>query len=155
MRGEGYNWKDWTRIWLGQGHKWFRHKCGQLAVADESGEFPHETENGVLWLDTSREIAIHAGAIHVPVVTDDRNKTVVIVRSDEAAAIIRYSGIAVRMGGLRLVAVLEGTDARAVGEAPNVLLREVRHIDLPSWALPEPKSRKRVAKRKSTKRSKK
>lgn len=40
-------------------HKWFRDdRTGRIAVADYSGHYPDETDDGVLWLDTTRPVSI-------------------------------------------------------------------------------------------------
>lgn len=40
-------------------HKWFRDdRTGRIAAADYSGDYPDDTDDGVLWLDTSRPVSI-------------------------------------------------------------------------------------------------
>ncbi len=47
--------KDWTLlVHCSRGLKFFRSNfSGKIAVADSSGYYPDQTEDGVLWLDTS------------------------------------------------------------------------------------------------------
>lgn len=39
-------------------HKWFRDSNGKIAVADYSGHYPNQTDDGVLYLDTEKRIVI-------------------------------------------------------------------------------------------------
>lgn len=52
------NW-DWEYLFSVPGcHKWYRcRKTSRIAVADYSGQFPHETDGGVLWLIPNQKIA--------------------------------------------------------------------------------------------------
>lgn len=55
---------DWVLMWKDSqtdengrfyGHSfWLDRLTGQIAIKDMSGDLPHETDDGVLWLDTSR-----------------------------------------------------------------------------------------------------
>jgi hypothetical protein len=50
---------------------------GLWAVADNSGHFPDETDDGVLWLDFETRIMLgrsYDNSIHVPLVTPDGKK---------------------------------------------------------------------------------
>lgn len=58
------------------GHRYFRdmNAHGRVAVADNSGDYPHQTDDGVLWLDTTRPIIIGHGATFsasIPLLRDD------------------------------------------------------------------------------------
>ncbi len=71
------------------GHKWFRDlHSGRVAVADDSGSTPDRTDEGVLWLDTSRSIRSNDGnGWHVPLLTPDGVRTVTISSQAEALAL--------------------------------------------------------------------
>ena len=51
---------EWTLYkWLPSGHRMFRTPDDpRLAIADRSGPTPDTTEDGVLWLDPTREICL-------------------------------------------------------------------------------------------------
>ena len=55
-------WKTWETLRMPaymQGHKFFKHIASKrIAIADWSGEFPEDTDDGVLWLDDSRPIVV-------------------------------------------------------------------------------------------------
>jgi len=43
-------------------HKFFRHKeTGQIGVADRSAKYPHQTEDGILWLHTDKPLEVAGG----------------------------------------------------------------------------------------------
>lgn len=41
-----------------EGHKFFAAPDGRIAIADWSGHYPHQTDDGVLWLDPSRAMRV-------------------------------------------------------------------------------------------------
>ena len=58
MKEKQYEWKCVRNS--KHNHKFFQHMidgkpCG-LAIADQSGYYPHETDDGVLWVDMSKPI---------------------------------------------------------------------------------------------------
>lgn len=67
-----------TRRWqyLGRAsrntHKFYRETAtGRIAVADLSGQYPHETDDGVLYLDETRKIALYDEGYGLPLVKPD------------------------------------------------------------------------------------
>lgn len=70
--------KHWTfigRTGIG-GHKFFREtETGRIAVADNSGHYPHQTEDGVLYLDETRKIGFTECSYILPLVTPDGRAT--------------------------------------------------------------------------------
>lgn len=69
-------------------HKWFEDmESGRLACADDSGHYPHQTDDGILWLNRERPIIIgeQDGRIWI-------STPVIKARTDECCAII--SGLA-------------------------------------------------------------
>jgi hypothetical protein len=56
------------------------------AIADNSGEFPHETDDGIMWLDRERALRADAGMLPaIPVIDNDGNENWVI---SNAAALL-------------------------------------------------------------------
>jgi hypothetical protein len=50
---------DWQLLFSSDGHKYFLDKLsGKYAVADGSGYFPNETDDGVLWLDLQKPLTL-------------------------------------------------------------------------------------------------
>lgn len=47
-------------------HKYFRDERGRIVVADESGFFPEQTDDGVLYLDKKRRIQIGDERCYIP-----------------------------------------------------------------------------------------
>lgn len=70
-----------------RGHKYFRDMVsGRIAVADDSGTTPDTTEDGILWLDNSRDIVAgeDAGRFYATV-------PVLVARSDEKGCVVGAS----------------------------------------------------------------
>jgi hypothetical protein len=71
LAAHDYKWS--RRLKLGGLHKWFTgvkpDGTKGIAVADDSGEYPHTTDDGVLWLDTAKPMVIEANRVHTT--TDD------------------------------------------------------------------------------------
>ena len=64
---------DWTAVNLVDfGHKFYRAPDGRIAVADQSGEYPEDTDDGILWLDTERLIGDDGD---IPLVDEQGNKS--------------------------------------------------------------------------------
>lgn len=50
---------EWELLFSNSGHKYFLDKfSGKYAVADGSGYFPNETDDGILWLDTEKPLTL-------------------------------------------------------------------------------------------------
>jgi len=64
----------WTKLFKAKGgHKYFRDEItGMIAIADDSGSTPDQTEDGVLWLDRS-------GRRHVCIATDRNGRTYITI----------------------------------------------------------------------------
>lgn len=63
---------EWELLFSNSGHKYFLDKLsGRCAVADGSGYFPNETDDGVLWINTEKPITLDLykdqAFIYVPV----------------------------------------------------------------------------------------
>ena len=58
----------WTLILrIVGGHKYYREKgTGKIAVADDSGRYPEDTDDGVLWLDDDRYLTVGDKQLWVP-----------------------------------------------------------------------------------------
>lgn len=64
----------WTPLFgkfqSGRGHRFFEAPDGRIAVADESGEFPEDTDDGVLYLDFKRPV-VGTSMVFLPVVDEE------------------------------------------------------------------------------------
>jgi hypothetical protein len=64
-----WKWENQIRLLEPKGHRIFRDARDDFqapelrgwAIADNSGGWPHATDDGVLWLDLSRPISVHLG----------------------------------------------------------------------------------------------
>jgi hypothetical protein len=62
-------------------HRYFRDMTGmhRIAIADRSGRYPENTEDGILWLDTKSDIVIHSdtpilGSVSIPLFKDSNGE---------------------------------------------------------------------------------
>jgi hypothetical protein len=83
-----------------QGHKFFAAPDGRIAIADWSGHFPHQTEDGVLWLDPSRAMRVwfrarEAVSVVIPLLNEKGEQTATV--SD-----IRTADFAQKVGKMRV-----------------------------------------------------
>jgi hypothetical protein len=62
------------RLLIPDGHRYFERE-GQIAIADQSGRTPEETDDGLLYLDRSRPVVFGNHGCHVPLVTPDGTPT--------------------------------------------------------------------------------
>jgi len=100
-----YTASDW-RLVLGfrDGHKYFRCRRGDtpggIGVADQSGHYPHETEDGVLWLDQQRPVLVDDTLerlhVFVPLRDDAGNRSTTPVSFREAVEVVRKFGMKLR-----------------------------------------------------------
>lgn len=98
---------SWTEeIALPDGHRIFRatpdclrtsyprglrpnNEFGEWAIADESGQMPEKTDDGILWLDTGQRVLLgrgYGGTIHLPVMTPDSKRLTVV--TDAASLLV-------------------------------------------------------------------
>jgi len=56
---------DWQLL-VCLNHRYFLHRSGRIGVADESGELPPLTDDGVLYLDESRPITMDEDIWYIP-----------------------------------------------------------------------------------------
>ncbi len=58
---------------------WLDRNTGLISLKDESGDFPDQTDDGVLWLDTTRPLATFGEGkrayVSIPLIDGDGNKT--------------------------------------------------------------------------------
>ena len=80
-----YNWIRRKKP-TADGHAFFQNHDGRWAVADNSGSVPETTDDGVLWLDSSRPIEVSGtGSIHVPLRRDEGTECFTIASEEEVA----------------------------------------------------------------------
>jgi hypothetical protein len=97
-------------IWKApRGHKFFEDTTnGRLAIADDSGDRPDQTDDGVLWVDPSRHVCEvrEGGCMLLPLIREDGAKSVAVANVSEALWVAHRLGMDVRtLGGLRFRAV--------------------------------------------------
>jgi len=82
-----YKWGTVTM--LPDGHRIFpedpteahRNESVRIAIADDSGREPQDTDDGVMWLDFTRNLSIHGGVnqtFQIPLINgkDDESRTI-------------------------------------------------------------------------------
>lgn len=92
----------WHRVLqIPNGHRYFRSlvgKCERFAVADDSGETPHLTDDGVLWLDLDRDVIVDDDGGWIPViVAHDGSRSRVHETADDAITVAIKFGFGVRV----------------------------------------------------------
>lgn len=90
---------NWTTLRMPRfddGHKFFRDRAtGRVAIADWSGDYPHQTDDGVLWLDLqSRPMTVDfaKNIAFIPLLDSKGQQTSTIAGLDEAAWVIETFG---------------------------------------------------------------
>lgn len=115
--------RDWSlELAVKDGHKYFRDAAsGGIGVADQSGHYPDETEDGVLWLDSGRPVTIEGGEgsthIFVPLRHSDGTKTSTPVSIREAILVIKKFCMSLWMDGCCFV--LHEKDGTACPSSPG------------------------------------
>lgn len=84
-----------------RGHRYFRAPDGRIAVADDSGATPDRCDDGVLWVDQSREIAPGAYdyGYWVPLIDDKGGKFSTFEEGRHVPAVAKLTGCKVRLPG--------------------------------------------------------
>lgn len=101
-----YNWKlvcrDGQRDRDGEhnGHSFWRDQLtGMVSLCDQSGDRPHLTDDGVLWVDTSKPWMIaDDDYAHVPLVNQEGDPTRTFTTWRDAVLISRVLGAQLRIG---------------------------------------------------------
>lgn len=98
-----YKWQFLKHIAGGHSY-WLDTLTGKVAIADESGDDgvrrgrPHQTDDGVLWLDMNRSITAAPSTtdrglwINLPVINEQGEKTTSPIGLDEAAFVAKRFG---------------------------------------------------------------
>ena len=95
------NWICLHRPPVMQGHKFFKcRQSGRVAIADWSGDLPHQTDDGVLWLDHSRPMRVEVSSnqmIHVfmPLLKESGEETMTITNLKTALFAVKELGLRV------------------------------------------------------------
>lgn len=82
MRGK-HRWELLLKI--PGGHKYYRERLtGRIGVADQSGMYPEDTDDGVLYLDPRGDVTMGRYTISVPVIPEfgDRRLTTIEAAGD-------------------------------------------------------------------------
>lgn len=86
------------------GHRYFRDEATfAIAIADRSGRYPDQTDDGVLWLDTRKDIVIDKMRhIFIPLRTPNGSEVTTPASVLEALEVARHFGmnIVLRAGDL-------------------------------------------------------
>lgn len=103
---------NWTKLFsIRGGHKYFRDEITKrIAVADNSGSTPDQTEDGVLWLDPSRCVSIatdvhHRTWISVPLLRDNGERSATGASVKEAIEVCAHFGMKLALQGERFVMI--------------------------------------------------
>lgn len=113
---------EWEMVYnTKRGHKYFLdHITGKVSVCDESGNLPHLTDDGVLWLDQDRDITIqdhyhqtqlgmtaHTTVASIPITTEQGDASTTGANMEEAAKVAAYFSMTMRVGGVLCLPMLE------------------------------------------------
>ena len=95
----------WTPLFATpNGHKFFTARFpqeGRIAVADQSGLFPEHTDDGVLWVDTTKPLAASDEYFSIPLVDEDGNESRTFATATEALRLAVITGQSIlAKGGL-------------------------------------------------------
>lgn len=63
-----YKWINDKRLSKGGLRIFQEEHSGRWAIADNSGQYPHQTEDGVCWIDTTRCVSVRLTGIDIPVI---------------------------------------------------------------------------------------
>ncbi len=95
------------------GHKYFHDRgTGRIAIADNSGKHPHQTEDGVLWLDMERSCTATSqpeGLWSIPLLAPDGDRSSTVGDIKEAIFVSSLTGKPLSIGGYlyKMVEVFE------------------------------------------------
>lgn len=90
---------------------WQDTKAGMIAISDDSGPTPDTTEDGTLWLDTTRPIVASGTGFYIPLLVpkssaartrDDRTQTSTCASPQEARLLVERLNMKVSVNGLEL-----------------------------------------------------
>jgi hypothetical protein len=90
---------------------WQDTKAGMIALSDDSGPTPDKTEDGTLWLDTTRPIIASGTGFYIPLLVpnsskayqrDQRTVTSTCASPQEARMLVERLGMKVTVDGLEL-----------------------------------------------------
>jgi hypothetical protein len=108
---------NWTKLFsIRGGHKYFRDEITKkIALADNSGSTPDRTDDGVLWLDTSRCVCIATDSTHrtwisIPVLKEHAetgwmDKSCTPASTKEAIEVVAQFGMKLALQGERFVMI--------------------------------------------------
>jgi len=73
------------------GHKFYRNEAnGRMAIADRSGRYPNQTDDGVLYVDKNRPISIsHDGYVCLPILNEAEQEYHTVIDIDQAVWLAR------------------------------------------------------------------
>lgn len=83
------------------GHRYFSSKDGRIAVADDSGETPDVTDDGVCWIDGGRPILLDlpGGVVSVPIILGDVRPSRTVDPLQHAAEIVAVTNLQAHVSG--------------------------------------------------------
>lgn len=86
-----------------RGHQFFREEqTGLIAVADDSGNTPDSTDDGILYLDSTRPIKVDTHGFLVPLCYKGK-RTCTPASAAEVKMICEYFGLTLSVDGLEFV----------------------------------------------------
>lgn len=95
--------RKWTLAFeVKGGHRYFRdEETGKIGVADDSGENPELTDDGLLWLDQSRPITLSdtsGSSGGIPLVDEEGKKYGMSERMSAAVIVAKMFGMKIKCG---------------------------------------------------------
>jgi len=99
----------WLKVFSAKdGHRYFRNlKTNQVSICDNSGAYPHLTDDGVLYLDHSRSIVIGDERATIPVLRADGSQANASERPHDALRVAWEFGLDIEVVGRQAAFVRE------------------------------------------------
>lgn len=87
---------------------------GRIAVADRSGYFPDQTEDGILWLDTTRSVEIGLTRAEIPLIRRNGDKSWTIMTAPVGLKVAQMLGLRVKFDAAATAFIAGVDDLRKV-----------------------------------------
>jgi hypothetical protein len=84
---------NWTHLFGKHGHhRYFRAEDGRIAVADDSGHFPQNTDDGVLFVDIDRPILARDDYFSIPLLDENGKQSRTLASALEGLRLASITG---------------------------------------------------------------
>lgn len=84
---------NWTHLFGKKGdHRYFRAEDGRIAIADDSGRYPENTDDGVLWVNITRPIRAWDDYFSIPLFDENGKESRTIASTLEGLRLAAQTG---------------------------------------------------------------